>query len=294
MMSRWPLVTGSNDPGQTARRTRRLPRSSRAASVGGRHRRRDRTKAWPRRSGGRGQRPRPRPASASSPPRVARSTTTSASSASQPPVEQVGEHRAQVVVGAGRTAGRGRRRRTAPRARAGRPAARRRSRATVGAGQARAPRRCARSACARRRPVALDQQDVRGTAATAPRGRPRRSRRTGRGPGAPASDRSSDLERGEQRLAGPVGGRPGDRARRHGEPAARRPTPATIRVIGSRLVEVVGLLVVDEAARTTAVAQRRVLASQVRVGVDHGRAASSRRACAIDAPRRRGRSSSRS
>ena len=219
MTSRWPLVTGSKDPGQTQRRTVTL--SSRARC---RHEaRRDRTKASPRRSGGTAARRSPS-GQAQVPPRVARSTTTSARRR-EPAVARA--RRAapsrSVVVGdlvrrveehdvVRRRAGRAGRRR-----RAARPGP-----ADLGTGQ----------------PDGLDvgPQD--------PDRRRRRTRRAGRAaaprlsassPTAPEpAYRSSDpaagerpeqrLQRGEQPLAGPVGGRPGASAGRHGEPAPpRRP-----------------------------------------------------------------------
>ena len=103
MTSTCPLVTGSNEPGQTARLTMR-----------------DRTGAGPPRSGDRGYRSRGVGHSHGS-SRLDRSTTTTASSASQPPPARAREHRRGPPRAGWRTAGR------PPRGRSG-PAGRRRPR----------------------------------------------------------------------------------------------------------------------------------------------------------------------
>ena len=87
-------MTGSNEPGQTTRRTRISSLSSLTASAGARRRRRDRTRASSRRSGGTGPRVKPAGQAQRAADRVARSTTTSAPGASQPWSAQRGEHAA--------------------------------------------------------------------------------------------------------------------------------------------------------------------------------------------------------
>ena len=117
------------------------------------------------------------------------------------------------------------------RRRAGRGTPGRRPRRAAGLGGPGAPRRWPRTTRTPARPrsralpamtsaaaaVGLDQDHRRRRPGWPPRGRRRRSRRTGRGPARP-QDGIAGLERGEQRLADPVargpGARPGGRAQR--------------------------------------------------------------------------------
>ena len=191
-MSRWPLVTGSNDPGQTARRTGVLP----CCRVGGGSgpvsgsagpRWRDRTKAWSRRSASCGS--SSMPGGQVTTVRLRRPFDDHQGTRHEPAVVH---QRDQVGVDVlRRTSGRAGRRR--PRRRARRAARRgtppRRSR-PPGRARSRGWRRCGRSALRCAGPARPSSR--RRPPATTPRAPRRRSRRTGRGSAARRASRCGD------------------------------------------------------------------------------------------------------
>ena len=228
-MSRCPLVTGSNDPGQTARRTG-PPRAGSGDGLGRSGGRRERTRARSRRTSCSRLAAEARRGQAGSAPREPRSTTTmrarapaspgrrsaarsAATSSSGMGVRRVEEHH---VV----------RRRRRPGAARRRPGRRRTS--TRGKPRSRALARDQRGGT----PVLLDQRDHPGPA------RPGlEADRAGAGvqveEAQPVQRAAPRLDGGEQRLAHPVAGRAG--CWRPRGVAIRRPpaVPPMIRVMAS-------------------------------------------------------------
>ena len=225
MMSRWPLVTGSNEPGQTALRTVSLlviRRTLGHESSAGESARPYQSTVSPYSFAPLAhQTRRARRLRAT---RRALDTISSDPGASQPCVEEQRQHLLELGVGQRVRRIERTRRRTAPAA--ARRSARSTGRAThVDLAEAERAWRC-RCTSRRRTTVGLDRASPHRRRATSPRARPRPSRRTGRGSAARSASRAGTparrtAPRGPGRPSGRVAS-PVGRLDAGGRPPSRR------------------------------------------------------------------------